>query len=91
MSIYTQCKYASCVYTVITCLSSDIRQLNVSWRRVGGLPCAQTDEHLELSVLADVSGRAVDGAHEAAEVAHSGLPVFIWSRFPLLRTFKVHL
>lgn len=55
------------------------------------LPCTQTDEHLELPVLAYVSGCVVDGAHEAAEMAHSGLPVFIWSHLPLLRTFKVHL
>lgn len=56
-----------------------------------GLPCTQTDEHLELPVLADVSGRVVDGAREAAEVAHSGLPVFIWSLLPLLCTFKIYL
>lgn len=56
-----------------------------------GLPCTKTDKHLKLPVLPDVSGRVVDGTHEAAEVAHSGLPVFIWSHLPLLRTFKVHL
>lgn len=55
------------------------------------LPCAQTDEHLELPVLADVSGSVVDGAHEAAEVAHSGLPVFIRGHLTLLSTFKVNL
>lgn len=55
------------------------------------LPGAEADEHLELAVLADVPGRAVDGAHEAAEVVNSGLPVFIRRRFPLLGAFKVDL
>lgn len=55
------------------------------------LPGAEADEHLELAVLADVPGRAVDGAHEAAEVVNSGLPVFIRRRFSLLSTFKVDL
>lgn len=55
------------------------------------LPCTQTHKHLELPVFADVSGCVVDGSHEATEVAHSGLPVFIWSHLPLLCTFKVHL
>lgn len=61
--------------------------------RVGavGLPGAEADQHLELSVLADVPGRAVDGTHEAAEVMHSALPVFIRAHFSLLGTFKVHL
>lgn len=55
------------------------------------LPCAQTDKHLELPVLADVSGCVVDGAHEAAEGAHSGLPVLIWGHLPLLSAFEIHL
>lgn len=59
--------------------------------REAGPPCTQTDEHLELPVLADVSGRVVDGAREAAEVAYFGLPVFIGSHLPLLCTFKVYL
>lgn len=56
-----------------------------------GLPCTKTDEHLELPILADVSGCVVDGAHETAEVAHSGLPIFIRSHLALLCTFKVDL
>lgn len=54
-------------------------------------PCSQTDEHLELPVLADVSGSVVNGAHEAAKVPNSRLPVFVWCHLPLLRTFKVDL
>lgn len=62
------------------------------WRVcVVGLPRPEADEHLELAVLADVPGGVVDGTHETAEVAHSGLPVLIWSHFPLLGTFKVDL
>lgn len=55
------------------------------------LPCTQTDKHLELPVLADVSRCIVDGTHKAAEVVHSDLPVFIWSHHLLLCTFKVCL
>lgn len=55
------------------------------------LPGTQTDEHLELSIFADVSGCAVDGPHEATEVTDSGLPVFIWSHLTLLCAFKIHL
>lgn len=55
------------------------------------LPSAQTNKHLELAILPDVSGCVVDGTHEAAEVPHSRLPVFIRCHLPLLRAFKVPL
>lgn len=66
-------------------LNSNSQQFKVN----NDQPGSETHEHLKLPVFADVSGCAVDGTHEMAEMTHPHLPVLILGHLTLFRILKV--